>query len=96
MATENTISGVGLNALRDMVELQMYLVAQAPNKPWPMHPRSTKGQRKARKPYRNPIEASAVAELLDQGLLEATSNRTFVVSKYGHQVYEREMKRISA
>ncbi|MFY9725429.1 MAG: hypothetical protein WB579_02545 [Bryobacteraceae bacterium] len=96
MATENTISGACLHALRDMVELQMYLVAQPPNKPWPMSPRSTKGQRKARKPYRNPIEANAVIELLERGLLEATSNRTFVVSKSGYQFYEREVKRISA
>jgi hypothetical protein len=31
-------------------------------------------------------------ELLDRGFIEATSNRTFVVSKSGYQFYERGSK----
>ena len=41
---ENVISIAGQHALQDMVELQMYLVAQSPYKPWPMFPRRRKQQ----------------------------------------------------
>ena len=87
----NTISVAGQHALQDMVELQMYLVAQSQQTPWPMFPRLTKGPHKANRPYSNPVESSAVKELVDQGFIEATSSRTFVVSKSGHQFYERNM-----
>jgi len=94
---KNTMSVAGHHALQDMVELQMYLEVQSQNKPWPMLPRRIEGQHEARKPYSNPVESSAVMELLYQGFIEATSNRTFVVSKSGYQFYEREMRnRISA
>jgi len=93
MATpENRISVVGQHALQDMVELQMYLEAQSQNKPWPMLPRRMDRQQEVREPYSNPVESSAVKELMDQRLIEATSGRTFVVSKSGYQFYEREMK----
>jgi hypothetical protein len=88
---KNTMSLAGQHALQDMVELQMYLEVQSQNKPWPMVPRRTNRQQEDRKPYRNPVESSAVMELLYQGFVEATSNRTFVISKSGYQFYEREL-----
>ena len=91
------MSGGSLHALRDLVELQMYLVAQSHDKPWPLLPRRRKEQQEDRVPYSNPVEASAVRELMYAGFIEATSSRTFVVSKFGIQFYEREVKnRISA
>ena len=89
---ENTLSVAGQHALQDMVELQMYVVAQSQHKPWPMVPRRMNKQQEERKPYSNPVESSAVMELLDRGFIEATSNRTFVVSKSGYQFYERGSK----
>jgi len=89
---EKTLSLVGQHALQDMVELQTYLQVQSQNKPWPMLPRRTWGKHKARKPNSNPVESSAVMELMDRGFIEASSSQTFVVSKSGHQYYEREMK----
>ena len=89
---ENTMSLAGQHALQDMVELQMYFVVQSQNAPWSMFPRGTKEQQKGRKPYSNPVDADAVKELMDRGFIEATSNRTFVVSKSGYAFYERQMK----
>jgi hypothetical protein len=89
---ENTLSVAGQHALQDMVELQMYVVAQSQHKPWPMVPRRMNKQQEERKPYSNPVESSAVMELLYRRFIEATSNRTFVVSKSGYQFYEREIK----
>ncbi len=89
---ENRMSEDGLHALRDLVELRMYLVAQSQHKPWPLFPRSIKDQRKSRKPYKDALDPATVAELQDQGFLESTSNRTFVVSKSGYQFYERAFK----
>jgi len=89
---EKTLSVAGQHALQDMVELQMYLQVQSQNKPWPMLPRRMDRQRQAREPYSNPVESSAVMELLYQGFIESTSNRTFVVSKSGYHFYEREMR----
>ncbi|MFY9727055.1 MAG: hypothetical protein WAJ87_16275 [Bryobacteraceae bacterium] len=57
-----------------------------------MLPRRTRGQHEARKPYSNPVESSAVKELMNHGFIEASSSRTFVVSESGYQYYEREMK----
>ena len=93
MATpEKTMSVAGQHALQDMVELEMYLVAQSQQTPWPMLPRRTNRPYKADRPYSNPVESSAVKELMDQRFIEATSNRTFIVSKSGQQFYERNMK----
>jgi len=89
---ENRMSIAGQHALQDMIELQMYLEARPPFTDWPMLPRRTDGHQQAREPYSNPVESSVVKELLDQGFLEATSNRTFVVSKAGIQFYERKIK----
>lgn len=94
---ENVISIAGQHALQDMVELQMYLVAQSLHKPWPMLPRRRKQQPTDREPYANPVESSAIKELMDHGFIEATSSTTFVVSKSGYQYYEGQIKpRISA
>jgi|ERR1017187_6334741 hypothetical protein len=93
MVTPNSMLSVaGQHALQDMVELQMYLVAQSQNKPWSMVPRRPNKQQEDRKPYSNPVESSAVMELMDRGFIEGTSNRTFIVSKSGYQFYERELK----
>jgi len=86
---KNTMSFAGQHALQDMVELQMYLAVQSKNKPWPMLPRRTK--RQARKPYSNPVESSAVMELMNHGFIEASSSQTAVASESGYQFYEREM-----
>lgn len=89
---EDMISVSGQHALQDMVELQMYLVAQSQQTPWPLLPRRTKQPDPPKKAYCTLVESSAVAELIDRGLIEATSNRTFVVSKSGHLFYERKVK----
>ena len=92
VTTENIISVAGQHALQDMVELEMYLVAQSQQTPWPILPRGTKKVSGAKKPYSNSVESSVAQELVNQRFIEATSSRTFVVSKSGYQFYEREMK----
>jgi len=82
----------GQQALQDMIELQMYLVAQSQQTPWPLFPRSTKTRSDGRKPKRNPVESSAAKELVEQGFIEPTSNRTFVVSKSGFEFYKQEIQ----
>lgn len=89
---ENMVSVDGQHALQDMVELEMYLLAQSQQTPWPMLPRGIKKLHAAKRPYNNVVEASAVKELLDRGFIEASSRRTFVVSKSGHHFYEQKMK----
>lgn len=96
VTADNRMSAGGQQALQDMVEMEMYLVAQSQQTPWPMLPRGTKKLHDSRKPHSNVVEASAAKELVDQGFIEATSSRTFVVSKSGHQFYEQEMKPHSA
>jgi len=93
---ENTMSLAAQHALEDMVEFEMYLVGQSQRTPWPMLPRSTRKLYGAREPYCNPVEWSAVKELLIEGFIEATSSRTFVVSKSGYQFYGRQLKPHSA
>lgn len=80
------------HALKDMVEFQMYLLAQSQQRPWPMVPRGRTPLPMDREPYRNPIESSAANELLMFGLIEYSSSVTLVVSKSGNEFYEREMK----
>ena len=89
---ESMMSPGGLHALKDMVNLEMYLVSQSQQTPWPMLPRRTKKPLEPKKPHSNPVESSAAKELLVQGFIEATSSRTFVVSKSGYQFYEREIR----
>jgi len=93
---ENTLSVGGRRALQDMVELQMYLLAQSRQAPWPLLPRRTKGPHEVREPHSNPVESSVGKELAGLGFIEATSTRTFVVSKSGYQFYERELNLRSA
>lgn len=88
------MSSHGQDALRDMVELQMYLVPQPQRKPWPMMPRRAKEVVPGKKPHCNPIEASAAAELVESGFIENSSNRTYVVSKSGHEFYLRELNTV--
>jgi hypothetical protein len=93
---ENTMSLAGQHALADMVEFEMYLVCQSQRTPWPMLPRGTRKLYGAREPSCNPVEWSAAKELLTEGFIDATSSRTFVVSKSGYQFYERQLKPHSA
>jgi hypothetical protein len=93
IASGNIMSASAQHALQDMVELEMYIVSQPQQAPWPMIPRRSKKPLQSRKPYSNPVEPSAAKELVDHGFIEASSSRTFVVSKSGFQVYERGMNR---
>jgi len=86
------MSAAGQRALQDMVELEMYLVAQSQQTPWTILPRGSRRPPGTRAPHSNLVESSAARELLNQRFIEATSSRTFVVSKSGHQFYEREIK----
>jgi hypothetical protein len=88
---ENTMSIPGQHALQDMVELQMYLVAEPGNMPWRMLRRGANRVHEGKEPYSDCVESSAAHELMDHGFIEATSRFTFVISKLGHQFYEREM-----
>ncbi len=95
--TENTMMSVsGQHALQDMVELEMYLVAQSQQKPWPLFSRGVKQLPGRGKPYSNPVESSASRELWERGFIEPTSNRTFVVSKSGYEFYAQAMRPQSA
>uniref|UniRef100_Q01RI5 Uncharacterized protein n=1 Tax=Solibacter usitatus (strain Ellin6076) TaxID=234267 RepID=Q01RI5_SOLUE len=91
-ASENMLSVDAQHVLQDMVELEMYLLSQPQQTPWPMLPRRNKKPPQAREAYSNPVESSTAKELVVRGFIEATSSRTFVVSKSGYQFYEREMK----
>jgi len=93
---EKALSVGGQHALQDMVELQMYLLAQPKETPWPMFPRCKSTPLETKLPHCNPVDTSAAWELLELRLIEATSSRTFVVSKSGYQYYERLMKRLPA
>jgi hypothetical protein len=74
----------------------MYLLAQPQQTPWPILRRRCKDALLARKPHSTAVESNAVKELLNQRFIEATSTRTFVVSKSGHRFYEQQIKRNSA
>jgi len=72
----------------------MYLLAQSQRTPWPMLSRTRTNSMEIRTMS---VEVSAANELLDLGFIEATSNRTFVVSKPGYQFYQhRQRVRFSA
>lgn len=97
MVTPNNVVSVGAqHAIQDMVELEMYLLAQPQRTPWPLLPRSTKRPQDARTPYTHTVDFTVANELLVRGFIEATSNRTFVVSKSGHEFHDREVKLHSA
>ena len=78
------------DTLQDMIELQMYLMAQPHRKPWPLLSRSAKPQR--RRPFCQAVDASIVEELVNRGFIEQTSSQTFVVSKSGREFYLRQVK----
>lgn len=78
------------DALRDMIELQMYLVAQTHRKPWPLLSRSAKPQ--SRGPCCKAVALSVAEELVDRGFIEKTSSQTYVVSKSGRDFYLRQIK----
>ena len=92
LTPEDVMSVGGQYALQDMVEFEMYLMAQSRETPWPICPRGTKRRPEAEKPHNTLIESSIAKELIFRGFVEATSNRTFIVSESGYQFYEREMK----
>jgi hypothetical protein len=85
------MSNDGYLALKDMVELQMFLAAQPQQRPLPLLPRTSKVQAVNRTPSHNPIEWSAANELVTLGLIEYTSNVTLVVSRAGRDFYDHEM-----
>jgi hypothetical protein len=94
---KNTMSLAGRHALEDMVELEMYLLAQPQQAAWPiLSRRGSKNVSGARTPHSIAVESSAINELLDQRFIEPTSNRTFVVSKSGLRFYELAIKQRSA
>ena len=88
---QHALSVGAQHALQDMVELEMYIISQPQQAPWPLLPRRSKKPHHAREPYSNPVESSAAKELVPPGFIEASSSRTFVVSKPGYQFYERDM-----
>ncbi len=96
VTVEKMMSVDGQHALQDMVELEMYLLAQSRLAPWFMLPRRCRKISGVREPYSSVVEWSAAMELVDHGFIEPSSSRTFVVSKSGYQFYELEMRRISA
>ena len=90
MVTPESMSVVAQHALQDMVELQMYLLAQPQERAWPMFRRGGKEHPEGKEPHSNPVQSSAAWELLELRFIEASSSRTFVVSKVGHQFYQRQ------
>jgi hypothetical protein len=96
MVTPETMSDAAQHALEDLVELKMYLLGQTQQKPWPMLPRTLTNSCETKKAHSISVESNAAWELLDAGYIEASSSRTFVVSKSGYNYHEREMKRLLA
>jgi len=96
LTPENALSVNAQHTLRDMVVSEMYLVAQSQHEPWPLLYRRLRKRGGADKPHTNLIESSVAMELVERGLVEATSNRTYVASKAGHLYYEQQMRRLSA
>ena len=90
------MSAAAQHALEDMVAGQMYLLAQSQQTPWPMFPRTRTKAFETKKAHSTSVELSAVKELLDLGFIEATSNRTLVVSKSGCLFYQGTRTRLSA
>jgi hypothetical protein len=76
--------------LKDMIELQMYLVAQTHGKPWPLLSRSAKPL--SRGPCCKAVDVCIAEVLVDRGFIEKTSSHTFVVSKSGCEFYLRGLK----
>jgi hypothetical protein len=96
MVTPKRLSVDAQRAIQDMVELDMYLMVQSQQTPWPLLSRGNEKLHTGRKPSSNMVESSAALELVLSGFIEATSSRTFVVSRSGYEFYVREMKPHSA
>jgi hypothetical protein len=96
MVTPKNMNVAGQKTLKDMIELEMYLMSQSQATPWPMLRRGTRKRCGVKEPYPALVESSVARELLNLGFIEGTSRTTFVVSKSGYQFYEREMKPDSA
>jgi hypothetical protein len=90
MTSEQTMSVACKDAIQDLVNLSMYLVAQPEQTPWPLCPRTVQNVLDSRKPHSNLIEVSVVWELQDLGFIEPTSNRTYIASKSGRKFCERQ------
>src|SRR5436190_9798387 len=80
-------------ALKDMVELELYLLVPRQQKPWLMIPRRT--GRPGNTLHCCAIELSVVAELVERGFIEHASTATYVVSKSGCEYYWRELKAVT-
>jgi hypothetical protein len=91
-APEGPISDKAKDALTDMIESQLYLLAQPHLKAWPMASRMTKTASNSRESNRHSVESSAAKELVDLGLVEQSSRVTYVVSKSGLAFYNREIR----
>lgn len=89
---EDSMSIDGRQAIKNMVESEMYLVAQPQQVPWPMLPRGVKKLKAIQRLNSSQVASGVARTLLDQGFIEATSCRTFVVSKVGHRFYEQNIK----
>jgi hypothetical protein len=90
------LSVIAKHALQDMVELRMYLLAQSQQKPWPMLHRTRTNSIETARAHSTSVELSAANELLNLGLIEASSRRTFVVSSAGYLCYDRTITRLLA
>jgi hypothetical protein len=80
------------NALEDMIDGKMYLLAKPQREPWSLLPRTSANPLETRKAHSASVEWSAANELLDRGFIEASSSLTFVVSQPGHQFYKSQQK----
>jgi hypothetical protein len=54
-----------------------------------MYPRTRKHPLDTRKAHNNPVDVSVVWELRELGFIEASSSRTFIVTKSGQEFYDR-------
>jgi hypothetical protein len=91
---EQTMSVACKDALQDMVELQMYLVAQSKKTPWLLCHRTLTNPALTNAPHSDSVDGSVVWELLDLGFIEHSSSCTFIVSKPGQEFYERRRNRM--
>jgi hypothetical protein len=96
VTSQNPVSVAAQEALRDMIEFQMYLVSQSRQTPWPMLPRRAKRRPSDPNLFDRKVESSVAKELIDRWFIDCTSNRTFVVNEAGLQFYEREIRQHSA
>jgi hypothetical protein len=75
-----------------MIELEMYLVAQPEDNPWPIVPRSLWKTSGATGPFSKFVSTLVAKELVAAGFIQPTSPTIFVVSQFGRRFYERHLK----